>query len=90
MASSNCLRAPTRTAARRAVERCRRAMIAVRRPTRRHAVVGLPVVVFRRAVFGSHNFYLKRTGVAVTQLILSLTIVGIAGHGHLASWSMLF
>ena len=27
--------------------------------------------------FGGHNFYLNRTGVAVTQLILSLTFVGI-------------
>jgi TM2 domain-containing membrane protein YozV len=26
--------------------------------------------------FGGHNFYLKRTGIAVTQLILSITIVG--------------
>jgi TM2 domain-containing membrane protein YozV len=28
-------------------------------------------------IFGGHNFYLKRTGVAVTQLILSITIVGM-------------
>jgi TM2 domain-containing membrane protein YozV len=28
-------------------------------------------------LFGGHNFYLKRTGVAVTQLILSLTIAGM-------------
>jgi TM2 domain-containing membrane protein YozV len=28
-------------------------------------------------LLGGHNFYLKRTGVAVTQLILSLTLVGI-------------
>jgi TM2 domain-containing membrane protein YozV len=28
-------------------------------------------------LFGGHNFYLKRTGVAVTQLILSLTVVGM-------------
>ncbi len=27
---------------------------------------------------GGHNFYLKRTGVAVAQLILTLTIVGAA------------
>jgi TM2 domain-containing membrane protein YozV len=27
--------------------------------------------------FGGHNFYLERTGVAVTQLILSLTVVGL-------------
>jgi TM2 domain-containing membrane protein YozV len=28
-------------------------------------------------LFGGHNFYLKRTGVAVTQLILSITVIGI-------------
>jgi TM2 domain-containing membrane protein YozV len=28
-------------------------------------------------LLGGHNFYLKRTGVAVTQLVLSLTLVGI-------------
>ncbi len=28
-------------------------------------------------LFGGHNFYLKRTGVAVTQLILSITIIGM-------------
>ena len=28
-------------------------------------------------LFGAHNFYLKRTGVAITQLILSLTAVGV-------------
>ena len=28
-------------------------------------------------IFGGHNFYLKRTGVAVTQLILSITLVGL-------------
>jgi TM2 domain-containing membrane protein YozV len=28
-------------------------------------------------LFGAHNFYLQRTGVAVTQLILSLTLVGM-------------
>lgn len=27
-------------------------------------------------LFGGHNFYLKRTGVAVTQLILTITVVG--------------
>jgi TM2 domain-containing membrane protein YozV len=27
--------------------------------------------------FGAHNFYLKRTGVAVAQLVLTLTIVGL-------------
>jgi TM2 domain-containing membrane protein YozV len=29
-------------------------------------------------ILGGHNFYLKRTGVAVTQLILSITVVGLA------------
>jgi TM2 domain-containing membrane protein YozV len=28
--------------------------------------------------FGAHNFYLKRTGIAVVQLLLTLTIVGVA------------
>jgi TM2 domain-containing membrane protein YozV len=32
---------------------------------------------FFLGLFGGHNFYLKRTGVAVAQLILSLTMVGI-------------
>ena len=27
--------------------------------------------------FGGHNFYLERTGVAITQLILSITVVGL-------------
>jgi TM2 domain-containing membrane protein YozV len=27
--------------------------------------------------FGAHNFYLRRTGVAVAQLILTLTIIGL-------------
>src|SRR4051812_32215087 len=27
--------------------------------------------------FGAHNFYLERTGVAVAQLILTITLVGI-------------
>jgi TM2 domain-containing membrane protein YozV len=28
-------------------------------------------------ILGGHNFYLKRTGVAITQLILSITVVGL-------------
>jgi TM2 domain-containing membrane protein YozV len=28
-------------------------------------------------LFGGHNFYLKRTGVAVTQLFLTITVIGI-------------
>jgi len=35
------------------------------------------ILWFFLGLFGAHNFYLKRTGVAVTQLILSLTLVGI-------------
>jgi TM2 domain-containing membrane protein YozV len=35
------------------------------------------VLWFFIGLFGAHNFYLQRTGVAVTQLILSLTIVGM-------------
>src|SRR5499427_1653964 len=32
---------------------------------------------FFLGMLGGHNFYLKRTGVAVAQLILSITIVGM-------------
>ena len=32
---------------------------------------------FFLGLFGAHNFYLGRTGVAVTQLILSITIIGM-------------
>jgi TM2 domain-containing membrane protein YozV len=32
---------------------------------------------FFLGLFGAHNFYLERTGVAVAQLILSLTLVGM-------------
>ena len=32
---------------------------------------------FFLGLFGAHNFYLKRTGVAVAQLILTLTVVGM-------------
>jgi TM2 domain-containing membrane protein YozV len=35
------------------------------------------ILWFFLGLFGGHNFYLKRTGVAVTQLILTLTIVGM-------------
>jgi len=31
---------------------------------------------FFLGLFGAHNFYLKRTGVAVAQLVLTLTVVG--------------
>jgi len=33
---------------------------------------------FFLGLFGAHNFYLGRTGVAVAQLIISLTLVGMA------------
>jgi TM2 domain-containing membrane protein YozV len=32
---------------------------------------------FFLGLFGAHNFYLGRTGVAVTQLILSLIVIGM-------------
>jgi len=32
---------------------------------------------FFLGLFGAHNFYLERTGVAVAQLILTLTLVGL-------------
>jgi TM2 domain-containing membrane protein YozV len=32
---------------------------------------------FFLGLFGGHNFYLERTGVAVAQLILSLIVVGL-------------
>src|SRR6185295_19758894 len=32
---------------------------------------------FFLGLFGGHNFYLNRTGVAVTQLILSITMIGL-------------
>ena len=40
-------------------------------------VVAAYLLWFFVGLFGAHNFYLKRTGVAVAQLILSLTIVGL-------------
>jgi TM2 domain-containing membrane protein YozV len=36
------------------------------------------ILWFFVGLFGGHNFYLKRTGVAVAQLILTITIVGMA------------
>jgi TM2 domain-containing membrane protein YozV len=35
------------------------------------------ILWFFLGLFGAHNFYLDRTGVAVAQLILSLTIIGL-------------
>jgi TM2 domain-containing membrane protein YozV len=40
------------------------------------AVVGY-LLWFFLGLFGAHNFYLGRTGIAVTQLILSITLVGM-------------
>jgi TM2 domain-containing membrane protein YozV len=34
------------------------------------------ILWFFVGLFGGHNFYLKRIGVAVTQLILTITVVG--------------
>jgi TM2 domain-containing membrane protein YozV len=31
---------------------------------------------FFLGMFGAHNFYLKRTGIAVAQLILTITVIG--------------
>jgi TM2 domain-containing membrane protein YozV len=36
------------------------------------------VLWFFLGYFGAHNFYLGRTGTAVAQLLLTLTIVGVA------------
>ena len=36
------------------------------------------VLWFFLGAFGAHNFYLNRKGVAITQLILSLTVIGLA------------
>ena len=35
------------------------------------------ILWFFLGLFGGHNFYLKRTGVAVAQLILSITVIGM-------------
>jgi TM2 domain-containing membrane protein YozV len=43
---------------------------------KRHALVALALCLVL-GILGAHNFYLKRTGVAIAQLILSLTIVGL-------------
>lgn len=36
------------------------------------------ILWFFLGLFGAHNFYLKRTGVGVAQLILTLTLIGTA------------
>jgi TM2 domain-containing membrane protein YozV len=35
------------------------------------------ILWFFLGLLGGHNFYLKRTGIAVAQLLLTLTIVGV-------------
>jgi TM2 domain-containing membrane protein YozV len=40
-------------------------------------VVAAYLLWFFVGLFGPHNFYLKRTGVAIAQLILSLSVVGL-------------
>jgi TM2 domain-containing membrane protein YozV len=41
------------------------------------SVVVAYLLWFFVGLFGGHNFYLKRIGVAVTQLILTVTMVGM-------------
>jgi TM2 domain-containing membrane protein YozV len=41
------------------------------------SVVVAYLLWFFVGLFGGHNFYLKRIGVAVTQLILTITMVGM-------------
>ena len=43
---------------------------------RKHALVAL-ALCFTIGILGGHNFYLKRTGVAIAQLILTITVVGL-------------
>ena len=43
---------------------------------RKSAVVAY-LLWFFVGLFGGHNFYLKRTGVAVAQLILTITVIGL-------------
>ncbi len=43
---------------------------------KKHPLVALALCVVM-GILGAHNFYLKRTGVAIAQLILSLTVVGL-------------
>jgi TM2 domain-containing membrane protein YozV len=35
------------------------------------------VLWFFLGLFGAHNFYLKRTGVGVAQVILTITVIGL-------------
>ena len=35
------------------------------------------VLLFTLGLLGAHNFYLRRTGIAITQLILTATVVGL-------------
>jgi len=43
----------------------------------RKTVLAAFLLWFFLGLFGAHNFYLGRTGVAVAQLILSITIIGM-------------
>ena len=35
------------------------------------------ILLFALGWLGAHNFYLQRTGIAIAQLILSITIIGL-------------
>ena len=39
------------------------------------------VLLFTLGLLGAHNFYLQRTGIAVAQLILTLTVIGLLVTG---------
>jgi TM2 domain-containing membrane protein YozV len=46
--------------------------------TNKKSLVVAYLLWFCLGAFGAHNFYLRRTAVAVVQLILTITIVGLA------------
>lgn len=39
------------------------------------------VLLFTLGLLGAHNFYLQRNGIAIAQLILTLTVVGLIVSG---------
>jgi len=39
------------------------------------------ILLFTLGLFGAHNFYLRRTGIAIAQLILTCTVVGLLVSG---------
>jgi TM2 domain-containing membrane protein YozV len=43
---------------------------------KKHALVAL-ALCFTIGILGGHNFYLGRTGIAVAQLILTITVIGL-------------